>query len=80
MSRQTFTDRSITTGRIVRVHVAIITKTSPHYIITESTISGRAVVLVPGLLPIDLSPRLRDKIWVGPGDEATFLGCCNFSG
>ena len=50
-------------------HVAIITKPSPHYVITESTISGRDVVLLPGLLPI-FSPQLRDKIWVGPGDEA----------
>ena len=40
------------TGRIV--HVAIITKPSPHYVITEFTISGRDVVLLPGLLPIFL--------------------------
>ena len=42
------------TGRIVRGHVAIITKPSPHYVLTESTISGRDVVLLPGLLPIFL--------------------------
>ena len=42
------------TGRIVHGHVAIITKPSPHYVITESTISGRDVVLLPGLLPIFL--------------------------
>ena len=28
------------TGHIVRGHIAIITKPSPHYILTESTISG----------------------------------------
>ena len=28
----------------------IITKPSPHYVLTESTISGRDVVLIPGLL------------------------------
>ena len=39
---------------IVRGHVAIITKPSPHYIITQSTISGRDVVLLPGLLPVFL--------------------------
>ena len=37
------------TSHIVRGHVAIITKPSPHYVITESTISGRNVVLIPGL-------------------------------
>ena len=42
------------TGRIVRGHVAIITEPSPHYVITESTISGRDVVLLPGLLLIFL--------------------------
>ena len=42
------------TGHIVRGHVAIITKPSPHYVITESTTSGRNVVLIPGLLPIFL--------------------------
>ena len=42
------------TGRIVRGHVAIITKPSPHYVITESTISSCDVVLIPGLLPIFL--------------------------
>ena len=52
----------------MRGHVAIITKPSPHYVITESTISGRDV-FAPRLSP-DFSPRLRDKIWVGPGDEA----------
>ena len=41
-------------GHIVRGHVAIITKPSPHYVITKSTISGRDVVLIPGLLPIFL--------------------------
>ena len=38
---------------MVCVHVAIITKPSPHYVPTES-ISGRDVVLIPGLLPIFL--------------------------
>ena len=38
----------------MRGHVAIITKPSPHYVPTESTISGRDVVLIPGLLPIFL--------------------------
>ena len=42
------------TGRIVHRHVAIIMKPSPHYVITESTISGHDVVLLPGLLPIFL--------------------------
>ena len=60
------------TGRIVRGHVAIITKPSPHYVLTESTISGRDVVLLPGLLPIFLHGYAK-KIWVGPGDEATVL-------
>ena len=39
---------------IVRGHVAIITKPSPHYVPTESTISGCDVVLIPDLLPIFL--------------------------
>ena len=38
----------------MRGHVAIITKPSPHYVLTKSTISGRDVVLLPGLLPIFL--------------------------
>ena len=42
MPRQTFNYCSITccTGRILRGHVAIIMKSSPHYVIIESTISG----------------------------------------
>ena len=35
-------------------HVAIIMKPSPHYVLTESTISSRDVILIPGLLPIFL--------------------------
>ena len=42
------------TGCIVRGHVAIIAKPSPHYVITESTISGCDVILIPGLLLIFL--------------------------
>ena len=45
------------TGRIVRGHIAIIMKPSPHYrdyVLTESTISGHDIVLLPGLLPIFL--------------------------
>ena len=38
----------------MRGHIAIITKLSPHYVPTESTISGCDVVLIPGLLPIFL--------------------------
>ena len=38
----------------MRGHVAIIMKPSQHYVLTESTISGRDIVLIPGLLPIFL--------------------------
>ena len=44
----------VNTSHIVRGHVAIITKPSPHYVSTESTISGRDLVLISGLLPIFL--------------------------
>ena len=47
------------TGHILHGHVAIITKLSPHHILTVSTISGppflvHEVVMVPGLLLIFL--------------------------
>ena len=55
-------------------HVAIITKPSPHYILTQSTIITKPsppfpvhdVVMVPGLLLI----FLEDKIWEWPENEA----------
>ena len=47
-------------------------KSSPHYVRIESTISGPG--RSNGTRPSpDFSPRLRDKIWEWPGDEATFL-------
>ena len=58
------------TGHIVHGHVAIITKPSPHYILTEFTISGRDVVLIPGLLPIFLHCCEIKSGW-GLGTEAT---------
>ena len=43
-------------------------KPSTHYVLTESTIFNFPVRDVPSP---DFSPRLRDKIWNWPGDEAT---------
>ena len=40
---------------------------SPHYILTESTISGLWHSIAPRP-----SPKLKDKIWELPGNEATF--------
>ena len=54
-------------GHILRGQVAIITKPSPHYA-PNPPFSFRDVVLAPNLL--DFSPRLRNKIWEWPGDEA----------
>ena len=59
----------------MRGHVAIITKPSPHYVPTESTISGRDVVLIPGLLPIFLQGCEIKSGW-GLG---TRLVCATFS-
>ena len=44
----------VNTSHIVCGHVAIITKLSPQYVITKSTISNHDVVLLPGLLLIFL--------------------------
>ena len=44
----------VNTSHIVRGHVAIITKLSPQYVITKSTISDLDIVLIPGLLLIFL--------------------------
>ena len=50
----------------MRGHVAIITKPSLHYVPTESTISGRDVVLIPGLLPIFLqSCEIKSGLGLG---------------
>ena len=51
---QTLLFARLQTGCIVRGYVAINTKPSPHYVLTESTNSGCEVVLIPGLLPIFL--------------------------
>ena len=40
------------------------------FVLTKSTISGPWRSFDPMPSP-DFSPRLRDKIWEGPGDEAT---------
>ena len=57
------------TGHILRGHVAIITKPSPHYVLTESTISGPWRSIGTRSSP-DFSPQLRDEIWEWPGDKA----------
>ena len=62
------------TGHIVRGHVAVITKPSPHYVLTESTISGRDVVLLPGLLPIFLHD-CAIKSGSGLGMRLVFVTC-----
>ena len=54
---------------MLRGHVAIIAKPSPHYVLTESTISSPRRSIAPRPSP-DFSPRLRDKIWEWPGNEA----------
>ena len=51
------------TGRIVRAWTRC-----HHYVLTESIISGRDKVLLPGLLQIFLHGC--EIIWVGPGDKA----------
>ena len=56
------------TGHLLRGHVAIITKLSPHYILTESNHFQSVMQFDPRSSP-DFSPQLRDKIWEWPGDE-----------
>ena len=51
----------------------VLYKPSPRYVLTESTISGPWRSFAPRPSP-DFSPQLRNKIWEGPGDEATSLG------
>ena len=58
------------TTHLLRGHVAIITKLSPHYILTESNHFQSVMQFDPRPSP-DFSPQLRDKIWEWPGDEAT---------
>ena len=48
-------------------------KPSPHYELTESSISSPWHSNVPWPSP-DFSPRLQDKIWKCPGDEARCKG------
>ena len=68
MSRQTFAVRSITNWPHCTWARCHHYKTESTLWPTESTISNRDVVLLPGLLPIFLHGW--DKIWVGLGDEA----------
>ena len=60
-----------------REHIAIITKPSPHYVLTESIISSpwRSIGTRPSP---HFSPQLRHKIWEWPGNNLTLPGqsCC----
>ena len=53
---------------------------------TESTLRTnrvhhfRSVTLFDPRPSPDFSPRLRDKIWVGPGDEANVFQCATWAG
>ena len=58
------------TGHLLRGHIAIIMKRSPHYVLTNSTISDPWHSFDPRPSP-NFSPQLRDKIWEWPGDKAT---------
>ena len=60
-SRQLYCSIGYCTGHILHGHVAIITKLSPHHILTMSTISGPRGSNGTRPSP-DFSPWLRDKI------------------
>ena len=54
----------------LRGHVATIMKSSPHYVRIESMHHFRSVTYIGTRPSPDFSPRLRDKIWEWPRDEA----------
>ena len=59
------------TACILRGHMAVITKLSTHYILTESTISSLWHSIASRPSP-KFSPQLQNKICELPGNEATF--------
>ena len=60
------------TGRILHGHVATISKLSPHYVLTKSTIFSPWHSNSTRPSP-DFAPHLRDKIWEWPGNKAIWL-------